>query len=208
MEKLINRYTEAKEKYGGKAKVSLVSSKTIHKLKEKEGAGVIDAAVIFLFAMLLLSISYEYLRIQITANNIRDSFERAILTVGSENYNEVFSGFREYDYVGGEFEGGPYSRDNIDEMPEWEALNDYGNISAELAELLSLSDDDTILISEKDNYELSDITVLVNNAEYAASGKYEIKGTITMTVPIYFSNIKITEMVIPLKVMTAYTPKY
>ncbi|MGB8454364.1 MAG: hypothetical protein WCD89_18795 [Anaerocolumna sp.] len=181
---------------------------TRKKLKEKSGVGVIHAAIIFLISMLLLSVLYEFIRIQIVANNIRDSYERAILTVGSENYNEVYSGFREYDYTGGEYQGGPYSRSNIDEMPEWEALNDYGNISEELMELLFLIEKDNTLVSEKDGYELSDIQVLVNNAEYAASGKYEIKGTITMTVPIYLSKVQVTNVEIPLRVMTAYTPKY
>lgn len=178
------------------------------KLKEKNGVGVIHAAIIFLISMLLLSISYEFIRIQIIANNIKTSYERAILTVGSENYNEVFSGFREYDYIGGEYQGGPYSRDNAEVMPEWEALNDYGNIGEELMELLFLIDKDNALVSEKDGYELSDIQVLVNNAVYASSGKYVIKGTIVMTMPIYLNKVKVTNIEIPLKVKTAYTPKY
>ena len=182
--------------------------KTRKKIKEKGGMGVIHAAIIFLTSMLLLSVVYEFIRIQIVANNIKDSYERAILTVGSENYNEVYSGFREYDYTGGVFQGGPYSRSNIDAIPEWEALNDYGNISEELMELLSLIPKDNTLTNEKDGYELSEIQVLVNNAVYAASGKYEIKGTIVMKMPIYLSKVKVIDIEIPLRVSTAYTPKY
>jgi hypothetical protein len=183
--------------------------KFIKKSKDKGGSGVINGVIIFLFCMLLLSVAFEYLKVQIIAYGIRDNFERAVLTVASENYNEVYAGFREIEYTGGVYEGGPAGGGNIEEIPEWLPLNDYGNVMDELQELLNLvqMEDDTY-VSETDNYILNNMNVEVRDQSSDAGGRYEIRGDIRLQVPLYFANIKITDIELPVKIKTAYTPKY
>jgi hypothetical protein len=178
------------------------------KLKEKKGSGALQAVIIFLVCMIFLSVAYEYLRVQILANNIRDSFERAIRTVASENYNEVYAGFKEKIYEGGTYEGGPGDGGDKNEVPEWIPLNDNANVYAELAELLVMNEGDNSLISEKDNYQLSDLSIQVRNADAASSGKYEIKGSMKATMPLHFGGVKVTDAVITIRVTTAYSMKY
>lgn len=178
------------------------------KLKEQEGSGVIEAVVLFLFAMILLSVLFEYIRIQILANGVRDSFERAVLTVASENYNEVYAGFREVEYMGGIYEGGPEGGGYAGEIPEWLPLNDYGNVAEELQELLNLEIEESLYINVKDNYTLDNIQVEIRNNSFESAGRYEIKGMIKMHIPIYFSGIKVMDTTIPVGIKTAYTPKY
>jgi hypothetical protein len=178
------------------------------KLKEKDGSSIIYMVVIFLIAMILLSISYEFIRMQIIANNIRDAYERSILTVAADNYNEVYAGFRDKEYIGGEFEGGPAGGGDKNELAEWVAMNDYGNIKEELMELLSLKEDGRFILSDKDKYKLSDMKVEVKNGEYSSNTRYQIKGTLKLTIPFYFNKVFISDIVIPIHVNSAYTAKY
>lgn len=178
------------------------------KLKERRGSGAIQAVILFLVCMIFLSVVYEFLRVQIIANNIRDAFERAVRTVASENYNEIYTGFRIGSYQGGVFEGGPGDGGGMNEVPVWIPLNDNANVYAELAELLVMDEGDDKLISEKDNYQLSDLIVQVRNADAASSGKYEIKGNIKATMPLYFGGVRVMDAIIPIKIATAYAAKY
>lgn len=178
------------------------------KIREKKGSGLMEAVILFLVTMMFFSVAFEYLRIQMVANNIRDAYERAILTVASENYNEVYAGFREEDFIGGVYEGGSGGGGKLGELPEWISLNDYGSVGEELEELLVLKRDDGGYTSDKDKYTLRDIEVQVKEGGASTSGKYEVKGEITMEIPIYFASVKITQAEIPLKVKTAYTPKH
>ncbi|BCN29536.1 hypothetical protein [Anaeromicropila herbilytica] len=186
-------------------------SPILHKILDKGGGTTVEIAVLFIIGIMLLSVAYEYLRIQITANNIRSSYERAILTVAIDNYNDVYAGVREMKELGGEYEGGPGDGEEEGTTPEWVPLNDYGNVQEELKELLDLEeegDKDISYYSETDKYRLSNITVLVRNAENTESNKYEIKGTVDASIPIYFGNVHITDAKLPIKVTTAYTAKY
>lgn len=180
------------------------------KINEREGSGVIEAVVLFLFTMLLLSVIFEYIRVQILANGVRDNFERAVLTVASENYDEVYAGFREILYTGGIYEGGPEGGGNTDEVPEWVPINDYGNIEEELQELLLLELDEEVgtYSNTKDNYFLDNLEVEVRNNSMQASGRYEVRGTIQLSVPVYFTGMKVMDITIPINIKTAYTPKY
>jgi hypothetical protein len=177
------------------------------KLKEKRGAGEILYVAIFLAAMILFSIIFEYIRVQIYASNVRDSFERAILTVASENYNEVYAGFREIEVFGGEFEGGPAGGGDKEETPEWLPMNDQGNVYDELLELLALeaNHSDNSLAGE---YEITDIEVFIKDAYASGSGKYEAKGSLTLTLPVYFLGVVEQDINFILKVRTGYTAKY
>lgn len=183
-------------------------TKIRRKLKEKEGSSIILLIVVFFVGMVLLSVAYEYIRVQIIAGNIKDSFERAILTVASENYDEVYAGFREEKGTGGEYEGGPEDGGNATELPEWISLNDDGDVEDELSDLLSLDQEENYLYSDKDKYRLSDIIVKAKNADSTPSGKYEIVGSIKITLPIYLCGAIETNIEINRKVTTAYTAKY
>ncbi|BCJ98405.1 hypothetical protein [Anaerocolumna chitinilytica] len=178
------------------------------KLIDKKGFGLIEAVVIFLFVMILISVAFEYLRVQIIANGVRDSFERASLTVAAENYNEVYAGFREEYNIGGFYDGGPAGGGNQDEVPEWVAINDYGDVEDELRDLLKLKEVDNAIKNDKDNYTLENIQVEVNNSSVNAGGRYEIRGKLKLILPLHFAGVKIMDINLPVSIQTAYTPKY
>ncbi len=173
----------------------------MNKLKEKEGSTVISVAVLFFAAMLLFAGAFEYVRIQIIAWNLHNSFENATRTVASENYNEIYAGFRENIAVGGEFEGGPEGGGD-EESPEWVNLNDEGNVTGELQDLLGLEDS-----LKSDSYTLKDIETKAANYNQGTSGKYEVQGKMKVIIPIRLVGIIINPEV-PIKVKIIWNEKY
>jgi hypothetical protein len=182
--------------------------KLILKIRDKSGSGEVQAVVIFFIGMMLLSVAFEFVRIHIISANIRDSFIRSIRTVASENYDEVYSGFKEKIFSGGYYVGGAGGGGDLNDIPEWVPMNDTADVYDELSELLDLDTENEILFSEKDNYTLFDIDILVNDSNVASSGKYEAKGSIKVKVPIHFGGVKVSNVNLTLKVTTAYSKKY
>lgn len=178
-------------------------------LRDQRGSGELMIVVLFMVGMILFSVVFEYIRVQIYASNIRDSFERAIRTVASENYNEVYAPFRELESSGGEYAGGAAGGGNRNETPEWMPMNDIGDVRDELLELLSLEEKSAgnLLVGDYE-YELSDIVVYVKDAAVSGSGKYEVEGRIQVKLPIYFLGAIERKVSIQLKVKTAYSAKY
>lgn len=174
-------------------------------LKKKEGFGMLSCVIVMLVGMIFLSIFCEYIKVTIITSNLKDAYERAILTVASENYNEVYAGFREIKNIGGEYQGGPES--GLDEAPEWVTLHDYGDVSEELMELLNLIDNDTFLYSNEDEYSISNFKIEVKDM-LLTTRKYEVKGNAKISIPLYFANQKIYDIQMTIRVSTAYTPKY
>lgn len=174
-------------------------------LKKKEGFGMLSCVIVMLVGMIFLSIFCEYIKVTIITSNLKDAYERAILTVASENYNEVYAGFREIKNLGGEYQGGPES--GLDEAPEWVTLHDYGDVSEELMELLNLIDNDAFLYSNDDEYSISNFKIEVKDM-LQTTRKYEVKGSAKISIPLYFANQKIYDIQMTIRVSTAYTPKY
>ena len=182
--------------------------KLSHKWQETSGASFIDFVVVFLILMIVVSAVFEYIRIQIVGNNLRDSFERAVLTVSAENHDEVYAGFREVEEIGGLYEGGSAGGGEKEEIPEWIPLRDLGDVEGELEELLYLEQEGAAYKSNKDRYKIMNIQVDVRNHYESDRQKYEVRGTIMIQLPVHFLGMKIVDAEIPIKIRTAYTGKY
>lgn len=172
------------------------------KLNEKKGSTVIDVAVLFFVGMLLLSVGIEYLRVQLIAYNVKDSFENAVKTVAEENYNEVYSGFREGIEAGGQFQGGPEGANQDEDMPEWVNLNDKGDVTGELEQLLGISD-----LNKGKGYAIRDIEIKVRNADESEYHQYEVNGRMQIIIPIHIVGFSVNAKV-PVSVRNVYEKMY
>lgn len=172
-------------------------------LKQSEGSTVIDIGVWVLVILIIFSVVFEYIRVQLIAYNLKDTFENAVKTVVSENYNEVYAGFRESITVGGQYEGGPEGANNDEEEPEWVDLNDYGDVEQEVTELLCIES----LETGDGSYSIQDVEIKVQNGDESESGKYEINGSMNVTVPIRIIDVTV-EASIPIKVKSIYNEMY
>lgn len=172
-------------------------------LKQDEGSTVIDVAVWVLVILIIFSVVFEFIRVQIISYNLKDTFENAVKTVVSENYNEVYAGFRESIAIGGQYEGGPEGASGDEEEPEWIDLNDYGDVEQEITELLCVES----LETGDGSYSISSIKIKVQNASESESGKYEINGSMKVTVLIRIVGITVKASV-PIRVKSVYNEMY
>ncbi|SES65335.1 hypothetical protein [[Clostridium] polysaccharolyticum] len=172
-------------------------------LKKNDGSTVIDVAVWVLVMLIIFSVAFEYIRVQIICYNLKDTFENEIQTVLSENYDEVYAGFRESRAVGGQFEGGPEGAAEDNEEPEWIDLNDSGDVEQEIEDLLAMDS----LEDPNGSFEIRDIKVKVRNGSDTDTGKYEVNGSMKVLVPIKIVGITVKTSV-PVKTKIVYNEMY
>ena len=69
-------------------------------LKNKSGQGVPMILAVVLCCLILACVTFEYMRLMIVAQGVRDSVQSAIVDVATENWDEAYAGLRE-GYSGG-----------------------------------------------------------------------------------------------------------
>lgn len=177
--------------------------KLVSKLKEQEGSSPFQMITLFLVGMCLFSIVFEVTRVTILVRQVRSAYENAIRTVVTENYNEVFAGFREEEYIGGQYIGGSEGGGE-EELPVWEELHDTGDVEEELVELLGLEDEGKMLKKQKAGYSLSGFHIEVKNGQDSELGRYEVNGKVCLNVSFAVGWIAVGHVEIPLRVQTKY----
>lgn len=167
--------------------------------KSRDGNVAIQAVVVVLVLLLIFSVVSEYLRLQIIAKGVRDSVQSAVISVATQNYDEVYNGLRE-GYSGGYALYGE----------SWLTQIDEGAVMNELSILLGLSYGRKYAGGEIE-YEISELDVNILNAPFAPSSnndRFESEVFITLTVPTSFGWEHVPPMVIEMKVNAGYTPKF
>ncbi|MFA9399294.1 MAG: hypothetical protein ACERKV_13650, partial [Clostridiaceae bacterium] len=61
-------------------------------LKEKTGNALPLACAIVLSLILIFSVVAEYMRLQIIAKGVRDALQTSVISVASQNYDDVYNG--------------------------------------------------------------------------------------------------------------------
>lgn len=178
------------------------------KLKENTGGVYLFGMFLVLAIMLILAFFVEYYRVYNSISVADRAYEKAMLSVAIENYDEVFSTTRESSQMGGIFDGGNETEKDSVEKPNWVAFNDTGDIVSELEELLNLElIDDHVLVSYDSfgniMYIISDFSMEIKEtANYKDKAiKYEIQGEFHIEIPVYFlgERANIIELNIPSK---------
>ena len=168
-------------------------------LKNKDGNMAIQAVVVVLVLLLIFSVISEYLRLQIIAKGVRDAVQSSVISVATQNYDDVYNGLRE-GYSGGYALYGD----------SWMTQIDEGAVMSELSVLLGLHFGQKFTGGEVE-YTISDIDVNVINTPFAPSGnsdRFEAEVFLTLTVPASFGWDHVPPMVIEMKVNAGYTPKF
>lgn len=175
-------------------------------LKEKRGNSLPLACAIVMALILIFSVVSEYMRLQIIVKGIRDALETSVISVASQNYDDVYNGLRE-GYSGGY----TLSSSNI-----WKSKLDTGDVYSYLDNLLGLEKNGAYHIkftSKEAEYKLSDLKINVINAPLApsnpnSSSKFQAQAIIHLEVPLSFGWDKLPPLQINLKVKAGYTAKF
>lgn len=168
-------------------------------LKNKEGNVAIEAVVVILVLLLVFTVVSEYLRLQMIAKGVRDAVQSSVISVATQNYDEIYNGLRE-GYSGGyELNGN-----------SWNSKIDNGAVMMELSGLLGLENGEKSSGDELE-YSLKELDVIINNAPFAPTNnnqKFESEVWVTLTVPLSFGWDHLPPLSIRLKVNAGYTPKF
>ena len=169
-------------------------------LRNKDGNAALMACVIVLCLLLVFSVISEYLRLRLIANGVRDAVQSSVISVVTENYDDVYNGLRE-GYSGG------YSLDHND---AWASQVDSGSVLANLSNVLNLIGSSKYVGSDLE-YTISEIQVNVINATFAPNNntsKFEAEVFINLSVPLSFGWYHLKPLEIRMKVNAGYTPKF
>lgn len=174
-------------------------------LKDKSGKGAPLILAVVLSCILLSTAVFEYSRLLIVAQGVRDSVKSAVIDVATENWDDAYAGLRE-GYSGGYRLSGS----------SWYRNVTSGNIYGRLQEVLSLKYEGGRYVKYAGSaveYRLSGLSVSVSNAPLAPSNpngisQLTVTGTITVEVPLSFSWERLPPMKITMRFKSVYVPKF
>ncbi|SHH58904.1 hypothetical protein [Sporanaerobacter acetigenes] len=173
-----------------------------NKLREKEGGMFILIVSILLIALIVLAGVSEYMRLQIIAKGVRDAVQSAVISVSTENYENVYSSSREAYSAG-------YKYDENEE--EWKENIDTGDVYKKLDDLLGLEKDGGYHVKKIDSeyeYKLSNLKVEIINSPLKSNDKFSAETFINLEVPLSFGWEHLPPMKIRLKVKSEYMAKF
>ena len=128
-------------------------------LKSKSGQGVPMILAVVLCCLILACVTFEYMRLMIVAQGVRDSVQSAIVDVATENWDEAYAGLRE-GYSGGYQLAGSSWSQNVTSGNVYARLQDVLGIEYEGGQYVKYS-------GENLEYRLYDLHLDVENAPLA-----------------------------------------
>jgi hypothetical protein len=180
-------------------------TRAIRILKNKSGSGAPLILAVVLAAIILSTSVFEYMRLLIIAQGVRDSVQSAIVDVATQNWNEAYPGLRE-GYSGGYLLSGSTWCQNVT----------TGNVYSRLQSVLGLKYENGAYVKytgDISEYKLSGFSLTVADAPFAPSNtstitQLNVTGTITVEVPLSFGWGHLSPMKLTLKLKSKYTPKF
>jgi len=174
-------------------------------LKDKSGKGFPLILAVVLCCLILSTVVFEYMRLNIIAQGVRDSVQSAIIDVATQNWDTAYPRLRE-GYSGGYQLSGASWQQNINNG------NVYGRVSSVLG-LKHESGKYVKYAGDTLEYTLSGLTLNVENAPLAPSSVYgitqlNVTGTIKVQVPLSFGWGHLPMMEITMRLKSKYVPKF
>lgn len=172
----------------------------------KKGNSYPLAIAIALGIIIILFAGFEYMRLMLIAQGVRDGVQSAIISVSTENYSDVYAALRE-GYSGGFVNEGSGFREQVR----------TGDIYAKLSQLLGLKRDGSSYVKYIDGdvveYRVSNLSVRVINTPFAPSDRnavqqFRAEATIHLEVPLSFGWSNLPPMRMTLRTVAGWTPKF
>jgi hypothetical protein len=174
-------------------------------LRGKKGNSYPLAVCIALAVVIISCGAYEYIRLMITAQGVRDGVQSAIISVAAENYDDVYAALRE-GYSGGYVNNGGGFNEQLDLWDIYGRLDSLMGLRREGANHVKYAGD----VPE---YRVSDLNVTVVNAPFApsdrdAAQKFLAEATIYLEVPLSFGWSGLPPMRITVGCKAGWTPRF
>jgi len=174
-------------------------------IKCKKGMSYPLAIAIALAIVIISCGAFEYMRLMLIAQGVRDGVQSAIISVATENYDDTYASLRE-GYSGGYVNNGGGFNEQLD----------LGDVYSRLDSVLGLGRQGAYHVKNIDGimeYRVSSLNVTVINAPLAPSNrdtaqKFLAEATIYLEVPLSFGWSHLPSMKITLHCKAGYTPKF
>ena len=163
--------------------------------------------IALVLAIIIISCAvFEYMRLMIIAQGVRDGVQSAVISVSTDNYSGVYASVRE-----------GYSGGYVNDGSGWSEQIKTGDVYARLVELLGLRKEGSHYVKYVDGdvieYSISNLTVNVINAPLApadrdSAQKFLSEATIYLEVPLSFGWSSLPSMKITLHCKAGWTPKF
>ena len=178
----------------------------IKRILKSKKANSYPLAIAIALAIVIISCgAFEYMRLMLIAQGVRDGVQSAIISVATENYDDVYAALRE-GYSGGYVYGGSGFNEQLD----------LGDVYGRLDSLMGLNREGAYhvkYVGSEMEYRLSNLNINIINAPFAPSNrdaaqKFLAEATIHLEVPLSFGWSSLPSMKITLKCKAGYTPKF
>lgn len=174
-------------------------------LSNNQGLSSIWAVIILMISLLIFMAIFEYVRLNIIAEGVRDAVQSVVIGACNDNYGNTYPGARE-GYSGGYKSNGS----------TWSSLVSKGDIYGRLDDLLGLTvsgSKHNKLRSSNTEFSVYGMSVSISNAPFAPSSKsgiqqFTITTKLTLEVPMSFFGESMQPMIITLQVKSKYVPKF
>ena len=174
-------------------------------MKSRSGTGVPLILAVVLACIILSAAIFEYGRLLIVAQGVRDAAQSAVIDVATENWADAYAGLRE-GYSGG------YRLSRTG----WYTNVTSGNIYGRLKEVLAAEYESGKYVKYTGpdmEYSISGLTVNIVNAPFAPSdpnsiSQLTVTGTIDVEVPLSFGFGHLPNMKITMRFKSLYVPKF
>lgn len=174
-------------------------------LKDRSGQGAPLILAVVLVCLILSCVIFEYMRLMIVAQGVRDAAQSAIIDVATENWDEAYPGLRE-GYSGGYQLSGSTWYENVSN----------GNVYGRMRQVLGLEYENGNYVKysgEALEYRVSGLRLDVENTPLAPSNaggitQLNVTGTITVSVPLSFGWGHLPPMEITMRLKSSYVPRF
>jgi hypothetical protein len=171
-------------------------------LKSNRGDGYPLVVAVTLALLLVFCVTAEYFRLNIIVQGVRDAAAQSVISVISDNYDDVYHSTREG------YAAGWYPTDDA-----WDESTDTGAVYTQLVATLGLTYESGVYreYSGADvEYTLSGLEVEVHN-NALSSGEaegYLADVTIVLDVPTRFCGVPLPSLHLTLETQAKYIPKF
>ena len=174
-------------------------------LRSKKGNSYPLAICIALAIVIIATGAFEYMRLMLIAQGVRDSVQSSIIAVSTGNFSNVYASLRE-GHSGGFVNDGDGFNEQIS----------LGDVYARLADVLGLTQDGDSYVKfiggDVMEYRISNLRVTVINAPFAPTDRsaqqFLAEATIDLEVPLSFGWSALPPMRTTIRVRAAWTPRF
>lgn len=178
----------------------------IKKILSDTSGNAVPLTLATVLVMIILSCTvYEYIRLMVIANGVRDAVQSAMIDVATENWDNAYNGLRE-GYSGG------YTLSGTD----WVVRLDTGDVYSRLESTLGVIRESGKYVKYTGSdveYTLSGLSVSMQNAPLAPASIGDISqlsatGTVDVEVPLSFGWGHLSPLKVTMKLKGGFTPKF